>query len=311
MSANASVSSPLELVQPAHRENSLAGKHAWGRGAYLVFKTTIEWFIALGLLLLASPLIALLAILVKATSPGPAFYRQRRVGKNGRIYWMCKLRSMRNDCEKGTGAVWSKPGDPRITRIGRILRDTHMDELPQLIHVLTGSMSLIGPRPERPELIPDLELAYPHYRQRLGVKPGVTGIAQMQLPADTELAGLRGKLAYDIYYVENISLLLDLRIAFSTAMYFVAEVARILSKMSLAPHASVVEAHLAGEAVNPRAAEMAADLQLATGLGPVRPGQSVRRPAHRAVHLTSDLNRDMAGANRESELTAASAPAGA
>ncbi len=216
---------------------------------------------------------------------------------------------MRHNCETTTGAVWSMPGDPRITKIGRILRDTHLDELPQLIHVLTGSMSLIGPRPERPELIPDLEAAYPTYRQRLGVKPGVTGIAQMQLPADVEMSGLRGKLAYDVYYVRNVSLLLDLRIAFSTMMYFVAEVARILSKQSLAPHASVVEAQLAGEIVNPRASELAADLQRATGLGPARPSHAARRPVHRQIDLSGDLNRDVEPVNQEAALTIASAGA--
>jgi hypothetical protein len=148
---------------------------------------------------------------------------------------------MVQDAEKNSGATWSKPGDSRITPVGKWLRNTHLDELPQLWNILTGHMSLIGPRPERPEIIPELERRYPHYCQRLGVKPGVTGLAQMLLPADTDISGVRKKLAYDLYYVENISPTLDLRISLSTAMYFLAEVAEIWSKVFVKKHGVQVE----------------------------------------------------------------------
>ena len=105
-----------------------------------------------------------------------------RLGKNGRPFRLHKIRTMRHDCEKATGPRWAVPGDPRITPLGRFLRQTHLDELPQLWNVLRGEMSLVGPRPERPEFVPDLEQAIPHYRDRLLVRPGVTGLAQVQLP---------------------------------------------------------------------------------------------------------------------------------
>jgi lipopolysaccharide/colanic/teichoic acid biosynthesis glycosyltransferase len=124
---------------------------------------------------------------------------------------------MVHQCESLTGACWSLPDDPRITKLGRFLRKTHIDELPQLWNVLKGEMSLIGPRPERPEFVPQLEQAIPNYRARLLLKPGVTGLAQVQLPPDTNLASVRLKLAYDLYYFRNASIWLDLRILISTA----------------------------------------------------------------------------------------------
>jgi lipopolysaccharide/colanic/teichoic acid biosynthesis glycosyltransferase len=131
---------------------------------------------------------------------------------------MYKIRSMVVDSEKH-GACWSKPGDPRITRIGRFLRKTHLDELPQLWNVLCGHMSLVGPRPERPEFVPSLEQAIPRYRERLLVRPGLTGLAQVQLPPDTDLDSVRRKLAYDLFYIRHASLSLDVRLIIVTAFY--------------------------------------------------------------------------------------------
>jgi lipopolysaccharide/colanic/teichoic acid biosynthesis glycosyltransferase len=183
------------------------------------FHRTLEYCFALVLFAAALPVMALAALVVKLTSRGPAFYSQTRIGRNGRPYLIYKLRSMRHDCEKLSGPCWSTAGDPRITRVGRVLRLTHIDELPQLWNVLRGEMSLVGPRPERPEFIPQLAEAVPLYRSRLLVRPGVTGLAQVQLPADTDLESVRKKIAYDLYYVQNGSLWLDLRVVLATGLH--------------------------------------------------------------------------------------------
>ncbi|HEV3142750.1 MAG TPA: sugar transferase, partial [Gemmataceae bacterium] len=185
---------------------------------YARAKVVLDYALAILLLPLALPVIALAALLVKVNSKGPAFYVQVRLGQHGRPYRLYKIRTMIHDCERLTGARWSTPGDPRITRVGRFLRNTHLDELPQLFNVLRGDMSLVGPRPERPELIPGLEDAIPGYGQRLQVKPGVTGLAQVQLPADTSTATVRRKLSYDLYYVRRYSLWLDFRLLACTAL---------------------------------------------------------------------------------------------
>src|SRR5439155_3872848 len=167
-------------------------------------KAVLDRVAALALLVLGGPLILVLALLVKLTSRGPAFYTQTRLGRHGVPFTICKLRTMMNKCESLTGPRWSMPGDPRVTGLGRFLRATHLDELPQLLNVLRGDMSLIGPRPERPEFLPELERACPRYRERLAVRPGVTGLAQVQLPADTNIASVRRKLAYDLYYIRHV-----------------------------------------------------------------------------------------------------------
>ncbi|QEL15547.1 sugar transferase [Limnoglobus roseus] len=158
---------------------------------------------AVALLIATAPVIALTALLVRLTSRGPAFYVQTRVGRGGRLFRIYKLRTMGHNCEAHSGACWSKPGDTRITRLGRFLRATHLDELPQLWNVLRGDMSLVGPRPERPELIPYLAANVEGYVHRLAVRPGVTGLAQLWLPADTGLDSVRQKLAQDLHYVRT------------------------------------------------------------------------------------------------------------
>jgi lipopolysaccharide/colanic/teichoic acid biosynthesis glycosyltransferase len=188
-------------------------------GIYLFFKTVADCFSALCLLLLFSPVILLAAVLVKITSRGPAFFTQTRVGLGGRIFTIYKLRTMRHNCEQQSGPKWSTSGDIRITPVGRMLRRTHLDELPQLWNVLRGEMSLVGPRPERPEFVEVLADALPHYRDRVLVKPGMTGLAQVQLPPDADLASVRRKLACDLYYLHHVSLLLDLKIFCGTAFY--------------------------------------------------------------------------------------------
>lgn len=181
-------------------------------------KVVFDYLAAMALLVPAFPLMLLAAVVVKLTSPGPAFYSQTRVGLNGRKYRILKIRTMVHNCELKSGIQWSHRGDRRVTRIGRILRLTHLDELPQLFNVLMGHMSLVGPRPERPEVIDakGLTQVVPGYGLRQLVKPGVTGLAQLQLPADTDITSVRHKVVYDLYYVRRQSFLLDLRLLLAT-----------------------------------------------------------------------------------------------
>ena len=181
-------------------------------------KATLDFVAALTLAVLAAPIVAATALLVKLTSRGPALYSQTRVGLNGRIFRIYKLRTMRHNCEAVSGVRWATAGDPRVTAVGRILRRTHLDELPQLWNVLRGDMSLVGPRPERPEFVARLGRDVDRYIERLTVRPGVTGLAQVQLPADTDLESVRLKLCYDLHYIDNAGLWLDLRLIVSTAL---------------------------------------------------------------------------------------------
>lgn len=228
------MSSPMlleELDELADRSIAAAPQES-GRlqSVYVNLKSIVERIVGLGVLLLAMPMIVICAVIVKWTSPGPAFYSQTRVGLRGKTFRMHKIRSMPHNCEAATGPVWSTPDDPRVTRFGRFLRDTHLDELPQLLNVVTGDMSLIGPRPERPEMIGRIERSLPRYRERLQVKPGMTGLAQMQLPPDSNLASVRRKLAYDLQYVHEIGPWLDVRILMSTVLYCVGHFATALCR---------------------------------------------------------------------------------
>jgi len=149
----------------------------------------------------------------------PGLLSQTRLGLHRVPFRIYKLRTMYDNCEHHSGPRWAMIGDPRITTVGRLLRRTHLDELPQLWNVLKGEMSLVGPRPERPELIPTLEREIPGYSDRLHVLPGITGLAQLQLPPDTDLASVRRKLACDLYYLRRFSLRLDLGILCGTVCY--------------------------------------------------------------------------------------------
>jgi sugar transferase (PEP-CTERM system associated) len=169
----------------------------------------------LGLVLL-SPLMLLTMLLVRLTSKGPVLYRQRRVGVNGKIFTVFKFRSMYVDAEARTGAVWAKKDDPRITPVGKWLRKLRLDELPQMWNVVRGDMAIVGPRPERPEFVDVLAHQIPYYRQRLAVKPGITGWAQINHKyGDTELDAMI-KLEYDLYYIKNVAAALDFYIIFHT-----------------------------------------------------------------------------------------------
>ena len=171
---------------------------------------------ASGLLLLVTfPLIALFALLVKLDSRGPAFFRQQRIGLYGQPFTLLKLRSMRADAEAG-GAQWASEDDPRITRVGRFIRKIRIDELPQVWTVLTGRMSFVGPRPEVPAFVEDLEDRLPYYAERHMVKPGITGWAQINYPYGASMEDARRKLEYDLYYAKNYTPFLDLLILLQT-----------------------------------------------------------------------------------------------
>ncbi|MEW6447514.1 MAG: sugar transferase [Bacillota bacterium] len=165
------------------------------------------------ILLVAGPLLILIALLVRLSSPGPVFYLQERVGLRGRLFRLLKFRTMVDNAEKDTGPVLAQANDPRITRLGRILRATRLDELPQLFNVLIGEMSLVGPRPERPVFVDEYTRAHPAYHYRHLVKPGLTGMAQVYGRYTTSP---EDKLRYDLYYIRNYSLLLDLKILLRT-----------------------------------------------------------------------------------------------
>lgn len=184
---------------------------------YFAFKGLLDRMAAALLLIPGLPMIAVLVVLVRLTSRGPGIFRQSRVGQGGRVYMMYKIRTMRQDAEATTGPVWTQVHhDPRITFLGRILRKLHLDELPQLFNVLKGEMSLIGPRPERPEFVKVLAREIPGYLDRLAVPPGITGLAQINLPPDTDLDSVRRKLILDVEYIQTAGVGLDFRMFLST-----------------------------------------------------------------------------------------------
>jgi sugar transferase (PEP-CTERM system associated) len=167
-------------------------------------------------LILAAPLMVLAAIAIKIESAGPVLYRQPRSGQNGCVFILNKFRSMRRDAEEGTGPVWAQRRDPRVTRVGALLRRMRLDELPQLFNVLLGHMSFIGPRPERPEFVHALQKEIPYYMKRLSMKPGITGWAQVKYGYGANVDDALEKLQYDLYYIKNLSLFLDLLILLNT-----------------------------------------------------------------------------------------------
>ena len=181
-------------------------------------KRGLDLVLALIMLPIAAPLMLLFMFLVRLNSRGPLIYFQRRLGLAGKVFTIYKIRTMYQDSERRCGPIWSVPGDPRVTPVGRFLRFSHIDELPQLVNVLKGEMSLVGPRPERPEFLNQLERAFPNYRQRLTVRPGVTGLAQVQQDPDSDLSSVRRKLEFDLCYLERMSLWLDLRLILGTVL---------------------------------------------------------------------------------------------
>ena len=183
---------------------------------YAISRPLIDLTVSSLILLWSLPAILVAGVIIKLTSKGNVFYIQERVGLNGHVFKIIKLRSMLVDSEDNSGAVWARNKDDRVTKIGRFLRKTHMDELPQLLNMLKGDMSLIGPRPERPVFVDKFVEKIPGYRKRLSVKPGITGLAQCYYKYDENTRDVCRKLRYDILYINKKGWLLDLRVTFLT-----------------------------------------------------------------------------------------------
>ncbi len=181
-----------------------------------LFKPVIEAFFALLLLVLLMPAMAVVAVAVKMGSRGGVFYAQERIGKDGKEFTMIKFRTMVENAESGTGAVYAADNDPRITKVGRFLRKWRLDEIPQLLSVVKGEMSLVGPRPERHVFIREFEEKIPFYAQRLAVRPGLTGWAQVKYPYASSIEQTEEKLQYDLYYIKNMSFILDVVVVLKT-----------------------------------------------------------------------------------------------
>ena len=179
-------------------------------------KRGIDLTFSAALAIVSAPFMLLTAIAVAVESGFPVLYCQERVGENGRPFTLCKFRSMRTDAEKGGTPVWAKEGDDRVTRVGRFIRKTRLDELPQLWNVVRGDMSFVGPRPERPFFVAELAKVIPFYQQRHAVKPGLTGWAQVKYRYGSSIEDATEKLRYDLYYIKHLSIIFDLTIVFDT-----------------------------------------------------------------------------------------------
>jgi exopolysaccharide biosynthesis polyprenyl glycosylphosphotransferase len=184
--------------------------------SFLMARRFISTVVSLAGLLLVLPLLPLMALAVRLTSPGPVLYRQKRVGRYGVLFDCYKFRTMRADAEAEAGPTWAGDDDPRITPVGRVLRRTRLDEIPQLWNVLRGDMGFVGPRPERPEFVEWLSREVPYYHLRHIIRPGLTGWAQVRYQYGASLEESKEKLRYDLYYIKNISLSLDLLIVLHT-----------------------------------------------------------------------------------------------
>lgn len=186
------------------------------RKTYAVLKRILDVAFSIAGVIVLSPLLLLLALAVKLTSKGPIIYSQTRVGKDGKLFEIYKLRTMKVDAEKDSGPVWARSNDNRLTPIGKFLRKSHMDELPQFINVINGDMSIIGPRPERPVFVDEFKKTIEGYQGRLAVKPGITGLAQVRHRYDATIEDVKKKLKYDLLYIKKMCLMSDFRIILRT-----------------------------------------------------------------------------------------------
>ena len=188
---------------------------------FVLFKTALDYVGAFVVAIFAVPVLLLCALMIKIADPkGPVIYTQVRVGLNGHLFTIYKLRSMYVDAESKSGAMRAKSGDDRVIPICRWMRKSHVDELPQIYNILRGEMSLVGPRPERPELFKQLTKIMPDFEKRLAVKPGLTGLAQIKNGYDVDDDSVKRKLAYDLHYIENMGVRMELKLLFSTIAKF-------------------------------------------------------------------------------------------
>ncbi len=212
---------PIAELEEAWFLKSLANRHT----VYDFFRIPLEMLFALMILIITLPLTALIAILIKLTSRGPAIFKQKRVGEFGREFTLYKFRSMVANAKDGsaeaeTGVIWKTANDPRFTAVGRVIERTHLDELPQLVNILKGDVSFVGPRPERPRFVQELKEKIPYYELRHLVRPGIAGWAQLQYKYGASVEDAYQKLQYDLYYLKNRSFLLDLSIILKTIKLF-------------------------------------------------------------------------------------------
>lgn len=188
----------------------------FARRRFEEFKRFFDIFVALVGLILSFPIVLASVLIIKITSPGSILYRQIRLGKDGVPFEILKLRTMVSDAEDQTGPVWAKEDDPRITPFGKFMRKSHIDEIPQLVNVLKGEMSIIGPRPERPEFVKKLSKEISDYPKRLRIKPGITGLAQVKHSYDSTIKDVKKKVKLDLLYIKRMCFLTDLRILLGT-----------------------------------------------------------------------------------------------
>ncbi len=212
---NPTLAGSTELIVPVHVD-----KKSTLLNFKLIYLINIKRFMDLMLSVLffisGLPIYIILGLLIKLDSKGPVLFKQIRTGSQNNPFLMYKFRSMDIYAEDTSGPVWTAQDDPRITKVGRFLRRFRLDELPQLLNVMKGDMSLVGPRPERPYFVEKLMAVFPFYIRRLRVRPGITGWAQIKHPYDEHIEDVREKLRYDFYYIENVDILLDLKIMLST-----------------------------------------------------------------------------------------------
>jgi lipopolysaccharide/colanic/teichoic acid biosynthesis glycosyltransferase len=210
----AAAGSPVSVVDALMREGPMSTPGS----AWPSVKRVVDCALAVVMAVVAAPIVLAAVALVRLTSRGPAFYTQERVGHGERRFTIFKIRTMIHECESLSGPKWCIPGDPRVTGIGRVLRKLHIDELPQLLNVLRGEMSLVGPRPERPVFVAKLARKIPHYPARHAVMPGITGLAQLYLPPDIDVEDVERKLTFDLYYARHADFWMDAKILLCTAL---------------------------------------------------------------------------------------------
>lgn len=184
--------------------------------SFAKFKRALDLFLSVLGLFIILPVLLICAVLIKLTSKGPIVYKQNRVGLGGKVFQIYKLRTMRVDAEKFSGAVWATENDPRVTPIGKFLRRAHLDEIPQVLNVFKGEMSIVGPRPERPEMVRDLKTLIVDYEKRLHVQPGITGLAQVSHKYDETIDDVRKKVKYDLLYIKKMCWRFEMRILAQT-----------------------------------------------------------------------------------------------
>lgn len=205
-------------VLPPEPPGALPVRPAKTLRQHLRAKRFLDVSLSLMLLTVSAPAVALCAVITRLTSRGPAFYSQQRVGQFGRVFTIYKLRTMYHDCDRLTGPKWCVPGDPRVTPFGRFLRAAHLDELPQLVNVIRGQMSLVGPRPERPEIAATLATQVDDYDVRSAMRPGITGHAQVHLPPDVTVSDVRDKVRLDREYMRTWTVWSDVTAMWRTAL---------------------------------------------------------------------------------------------